>query len=95
MPITNYANLVRFSDKAGAEIPRWLRLRLEELHGDDDALRAFGTEVVTTLCARLLAGGAPGLHFYTLNKAPPTAIIARNLGLDHGNAETDAAAARP
>ncbi len=96
MPITNYANLVRFSDKAGAEIPRWLRRRLEEMHGDDDALRIFGTEVVTALCQRLLAGGVPGLHFYTLNKAPPTAAIARNLGLNHGNAGApNAAAAHP
>ncbi len=81
MPITNYANLARFSARAGAEIPRWMGKRLEELDGDDAALGAFGTEAVTTLCQRLLAGGAPGIHFYTLNKAPPTSAIIRNLSL--------------
>jgi methylenetetrahydrofolate reductase (NADPH) len=78
MPITGYANLVRFSDKCGAEIPRWIRTRLAALQNDDDAIRAFGTEVVANLCQRLVDGGAPGLHFYTLNQARPTdAILAR------------------
>ena len=81
MPITNYANLVKFSDKAGVDIPRWIRWRLDELEGDDNALRTFGCEVVTTLCRTLVDGGAPGIHFYTMNNAAPTAEIARNLGL--------------
>ena len=81
MPISDRGNLLRFSDKAGADVPRWIRKRLDELDGNDDALQAFGTQVVTTLCERLLAEGVPGLHFYTLNKVPPTAAIARNLNL--------------
>ena len=81
MPITNTDNLVRFSDKAGAEIPRWIRTRLNDLRADASALGRFGTEVVTTLCRRLLAGGAPGLHFYTLNKVGPTAEVIRRLAL--------------
>ena len=81
MPITNYAQLVRFSAKAGAEIPRWIKLRLKDLDGNDAALGAFGEDVVTALCQRLLQEDAPGLHFYTLNKAPPTVAIARNIGL--------------
>lgn len=75
MPIANYDSLVRFSDKAGAEIPRWIRTRLKDLRSDADALGRFGADVVTTLCERLVAGGAPGLHFYTLNKAAPTAAV--------------------
>ena len=81
MPISNYATLARFSDKAGVDLPRWLRKRLDELEGDDDALTAFAVDVVTALCQRLLDGGAPGLHFYTLNQSPATAAIARGLGL--------------
>ena len=81
MPISNRGNLLRFSERAGADVPRWIRKRLDELDGDAAALGAFGTDVVTTLCERLLAGGAPGLHFYTLNKAFPTAAVARNLHL--------------
>lgn len=80
MPITNFANLVRFSDGCGAEIPRWIRLRLEALQDDADALKAFGVDVVTTLCRRLIDGGAPGLHFYTLNQAAPTQAILTRLG---------------
>ena len=79
MPIANYANLRRFSDKAGAEIPRWMRLRLDDFAGDAAAMRAFGVEVVTALCERLLRDGAPGLHFYTLNRAQPTATVLANL----------------
>lgn len=75
MPISNYENLVRFSDKAGAEIPRWIRTRLKDLNSDADALGRFGADVVTALCERLVAGGAPGLHFYTLNKAAPTVAV--------------------
>ena len=81
MPITNYEGLVRFSDGCGADIPRWIRLRLAAYRDDEASLLAFGTDVVTRLCARLLEGGAPGLHFYTLNKAAPTLAIAENLGL--------------
>jgi methylenetetrahydrofolate reductase (NADPH) len=79
MPITNYASLVRFSDNCGAEIPRWIRQRLAALQDDDAALRAFGIEVVTRLCERLLNGGAPGLHFYTLNQDGPTRAVLHNL----------------
>ena len=81
MPISNYDTLVRFSAKAGVDIPRWLRRRLDEVQGDSAALLALGTDVVSTLCNRLLEGDAPGLHFYTLNKAPPTAAIAEKIGL--------------
>lgn len=81
MPITNYASLVRFSDKCGAEIPRWIRKHLESLEDDPEGQKAFGTEVVTDLCQRLLAGGAPGLHFYTLNQSVPSLKIWHNLGL--------------
>jgi len=81
MPITNSTQLARFSDACGAEIPRWIRKRLEG-HGDDlDAIRAFGLDVVTDLCDRLLQGGAPGLHFYTLNQAGPSSTIWQRLGL--------------
>ena len=81
MPITNYVNLVRFSDACGAEIPRWLRRRLEDFGEDLEALRKFGAEVVSELCTRLLRGGAPALHFYTMNQAGPTLAICRNTGL--------------
>jgi methylenetetrahydrofolate reductase (NADPH) len=75
MPITNYTQLARFSDACGAEIPRWIRRRLESYQDDLIAIRDFGHEVVTQLCHRLLAGGAPGLHFYTMNQAAPTLRI--------------------
>ena len=81
MPITNYETLVKFSAKAGVDIPRWMQRRLDEIQGDAETLLAFGTDVVSALCQRLLDGGAPGLHFYTLNKAPPTEAIADRLGL--------------
>ena len=81
MPITNYTQLIRFSDMCGAEIPRWIRLKLAGYADDTVSLKAFGLDVVTQLCERLLAGGAPGLHFYTLNQAGPTAAIWRRLGL--------------
>ena len=86
MPITNRDRLLRFSDKAGADVPRWIRQRLDELDGDDAGLLAFGTDVVAALCDRLLAGGAPGLHFYTLNEGPPTVALARRLGLQNKTA---------
>ncbi len=81
MPITNYRQLARFSDNCGAEIPRWIRKRLEAYGDDLDAIRAFGLDVTTELCDRLLAAGAPGLHFYTLNRAGPTCTIWERLGL--------------
>lgn len=81
MPITNIKQLARFSAMCGAEIPRWLRLRLEAYGDDLRSLRAFGLDVTTELCRRLLDAGAPGLHFYSMNQAEPTRIIWTNLGL--------------
>ena len=81
MPIVKFAQLARFSDACGAEIPRWMRKTLEGFGDDSDAIQAFGLDVVTTLCERLLAGGAPGLHFYTLNHAAPSVAIWKRLGL--------------
>jgi len=81
MPITNYSSLARFSESCGAEIPRWIRKRLEAYGDDIASIRAFGEDVVTNMCERLLAGGAPGLHFYTMNQAGPTLAIWGRLGL--------------
>ena len=81
MPIASASKLARFSDACGAEIPRWIRRRLEGYGDDTASIRAFGLDVVTDLCARLLAGGAPGLHFYTLNQASLTTTIWQRLGL--------------
>ncbi len=81
MPITNYKQLARFSDACGAEIPRWIRRRLEGYGDDLDAIRAFGLDVTTELCRQLLDAGAPGLHFYTLNRAGPTCTVWERLGL--------------
>lgn len=81
MPITNYKGLVRFSDICGAEIPRWIEKQLVSYQDDPEALKNFGDEVVTALCQRLLDGGAPGLHFYTLNQSLPSLRIWNNLGL--------------
>ncbi len=81
MPITNYANLARFSSNCGAEIPRWIRQRLQAYGDDADSIRDFGIEVVSQLCDALLDGGAPGLHFYTMNQAGPVSAIWHNLGL--------------
>jgi methylenetetrahydrofolate reductase (NADPH) len=72
MPITNYLQLARFSDACGAEIPRWLRKRLEAMGDDAESIRAYGLDVVGEMCEDLLAGGAPGLHFYTMNQVEPT-----------------------
>ena len=80
MPIGNYAQLSRFSAMCGAEIPQWLRRRLEGFGEDREGLYAFGLDVVTTLCERLLDGGAPGLHIYTLNRAQTTLELCRRLG---------------
>jgi methylenetetrahydrofolate reductase (NADPH) len=81
MPITNYSQLMRFSEMCGAEIPRWIRLKLASFGDDAESIKAFGLDVVTQLCERLLDGGAPGLHFYTLNQAAATAAIWRRLDL--------------
>jgi methylenetetrahydrofolate reductase (NADPH) len=81
MPIQSFSKLARFSDACGAEIPRWIRRKLESLGDDAASIRGFGLDVVTDLCASLLAHGAPGLHFYTLNQASLTTIIWRRLGL--------------
>ncbi len=81
MPIGNFAQLARFSDACGAEIPRWMRLKLEGFYDDSASIRAFGLDVVTGLCRRLLDGGAPGLHFYTLNQAALSTEICQRLGL--------------
>ncbi len=75
MPITNFTQLARFSDNCGAEIPRWIRRRLESFGDDRASIRSFGADVVAALCERLLAQGAPGLHFYTMNAAAPTLEI--------------------
>jgi methylenetetrahydrofolate reductase (NADPH) len=79
MPITNHAQLVRFSDACGAEIPRWIRLRLAAYGDDLGSLRAFGHDVVVAMCDRLVAGGAPALHFYTLHQAGPSEAVVRAL----------------
>jgi methylenetetrahydrofolate reductase (NADPH) len=81
MPITGFANTVRFCGGCGADLPRWIKLRLEELQDDKTALVEFGAEVMTRLCETLLRGGAPGLHFYTVNQAEPTLRLWKNLGL--------------
>lgn len=81
MPITGYANTMRFCSGCGADMPRWVRLRLEELQDDKPALQEFGQSVVTRLCETLLKGGAPGLHFYTINQAGPTLRLLENLRL--------------
>ena len=79
MPIVNFTQLARFSDACGAEIPRWMRAELEGFGDDRASIRAFGLDVVTELCEQLLAGGAPGLHFYTMNQAGPTMALWQRL----------------
>jgi len=81
MPINNFSQLARFSDACGAEIPRWLRLKLQGYGDDTASIKAFGLDVITDLCDRLLSAGAPGLHFYTLNQAGPSSTIWQRLGL--------------
>jgi len=81
MPINNFSQLARFSDACGAEIPRWMRLKLEGFGDDTPSIKAFGLDVVTDLCDRLLSSGAPGLHFYTLNQAGASSTIWQRLGL--------------
>jgi methylenetetrahydrofolate reductase (NADPH) len=80
MPITNHMQLARFSDMCGAEIPRWVRLKLASFGDDTASIKAFGLDVVTSLCERLLAGGAPGLHFYSMNQAAATTAVWQRLG---------------
>ena len=79
MPITNSSQLLRFSDSCGAEVPRWVRLRLQSFGDDAASIKAFGHEVVADLCERLVRGGAPGLHFYTMNQAGATLALAQGL----------------
>jgi methylenetetrahydrofolate reductase (NADPH) len=81
MPIMNFSQLARFSDACGAEIPRWIRLKLQSYADDTASIRSFGLDVVTELCDRLLSEGAPGLHFYTMNQAGLTSTIWQRLGL--------------
>ena len=81
MPIGNFSQLARFSEACGAEIPRWMRWKLESFRDDSKSIREYGLDVVTNLCQRLLSGGAPGLHFYTLNQAALSAEIWKRLGL--------------
>ena len=84
MPILSFSKIARFSDACGAEIPRWIRRRMESFGDDSASIRAFGVDVVTQLCADLLARGAPGLHFYTLNQAALSITIWQRLGLPMG-----------
>ena len=81
MPIVNFSKLARFSDACGAELPRWMRRKFEGYGDDSDAIRAFGLDVVTSLCERLLKGGAPGLHFYSMNQSALTLEICKRLEL--------------
>ena len=81
MPIASSSQLMRFSDACGAEIPRWIRLRLQGFGDDTASIKAFGLDVVTDLCEQLRAGGAPGLHFYSMNQSAATLEICRRLGL--------------
>jgi methylenetetrahydrofolate reductase (NADPH) len=81
MPLTNYHNLMRFSDNCGADIPRWLRWQLKERSDNSEDLIKYGIDIVTKLCEDLLAGGAPGLHFYTMNQWQISDTLCRNLGL--------------
>ena len=81
MPITNSTQLLRFSEACGAEVPRWIRLRLQAFGDDVASIKSFGLDVVTDLCDQLRTAGVPGLHFYSLNQAETTIQIAKNLNL--------------
>lgn len=81
MPIVNFSNLARFSANCGADIPRWIRQRIEGYGEDKESIQKFGIEVVSQLCQTLLESGAPGIHFYTMNQVDPTREIVSNLGL--------------
>ena len=80
MPIISSTQLIRFSENCGAEIPRWIRMRLQSFGDDSASIRAFGLDVVSQLCERLVKGGAPGLHFYTMNQSAATLELCRRLG---------------
>ena len=80
MPITSSTQLMRFSDACGAEIPRWIRLRLQGFGDDTASIKSFGLDVITDLCDQLQAAGVPGIHFYTMNQAPATLEICKRLG---------------
>ena len=81
MPINNFSQLARFSDGCGAEIPRWLRKRLEEFHDDTESLQAFTLDFLTDFTQKLIDADVPGLHFYTMNRVDPTLTICQRLGL--------------
>ena len=81
MPIGSFSKLARFSDACGAEIPRWMRKKFESFGDDADSIKAFGFDVVADLCEKLIAAGAPGLHFYSMNQAAPTLELCRRLGI--------------
>ena len=81
MPITSSTQLMRFSDACGTEIPRWIRLRLQGFGDDSASIKAFGLDVITDLCEQLRAGGAPGLHFYSMNQSAATLEICKRLGI--------------
>jgi methylenetetrahydrofolate reductase (NADPH) len=81
MPIVSFSKLARFSDACGAEIPRWMRRKFEAFGDDSDSIKAFGLDVVSELCAKLIAAGAPGIHFYSMNQAGPTVALCQRLGL--------------
>jgi len=81
MPITNASGLMRFADSTGADIPRWIRMRLQSFGDDTASIKAFGLDVVSALCERLIAGGAPSLHFYTMNQSTATLALCERLGL--------------
>ena len=80
MPISSFSKLARFSDACGADIPRWMRKKFESFGDDSDSIKAFGLDVVSELCTKLLNGGAPGLHFYSMNQSAPTLDICRRMG---------------
>jgi methylenetetrahydrofolate reductase (NADPH) len=81
MPITNATQLLRFSEMCGAEVPRWIRLRLQGYGDDSASIQAFGHDVITDLCDQLKAAGVPGLHFYTMNQSGPTLALCQALGI--------------
>lgn len=81
MPITNASNLIRFADSCGADIPRWVRKQLASYGDDSESIKAFGHEVVFKLCERLIQGGAPSLHFYSMNQSEPTSQLVKDLDL--------------
>lgn len=81
MPITSFSKLARFSDACGADIPRWMRKKFESFGDDSESVKAFGLDVVSELCEKLLAGGAPGLHFYSMNQSAPTLAVCQRLGI--------------